>query len=255
MDFLQAFVLSLVEGVTEFLPISSTGHMILAAKLLSVSQTDFAKTFEIAIQLGSILSVIFLYGSRFLKRVEELKRVIWVFVPTGILGFLLYKLIKSFLLGNLILTVLALLIGGVAIIFIEKYFKKYEGRGKISDLSFKNALLLGVIQTLSVIPGVSRSATTIFGGMFFGLSREAATELSFMVALPVMVGATTLDLIKSFKNIQGSQIEILIFGMVISFFAATLAIRWLLKFIKTHDFIYFGIYRIIVALLFLLFIR
>lgn len=254
MDFLQAFILSIVEGITEFLPISSTGHLVLTAKLLAISQTEFVKTFEIAIQSGTILSVIFLYGNKLLKQTDILKRVIWTFIPTGILGFILYKIIKKFLIGNVMVTVLALLVGGLIILVLEKYFKTRKGDKKIVNLSFKESLILGVIQTLSVIPGVSRSATTIFGGMFLGLSREAATELSFMVALPVMLAATGLDLLKSVDNFSTSQLSLLTFGVIVSFLTGIIAIKWLLNYVKKHNFVYFGIYRIILALIFLLFV-
>ncbi len=255
MDFLQAFILSVVEGITEFLPISSTGHQILAAKLLSIPETEFVKTFEIVIQLGAILSVMVLYGRKLLQEREVLKRVIWVFIPTGLLAFLLYKIIKQILLGNFTITAIALLIGGLLIIAFERYFKRHEGKLAITDLSLKDAIILGVIQTLSVIPGVSRSATTIFGGMFLGLKREAATELSFMVALPLMFAATGYDLYKSRNILGGSQIEILAFGVVVSFLVSLAAIKWLLGYVKKHDLTVFGIYRIVIALIFLLLVR
>jgi undecaprenyl-diphosphatase len=253
MTYIQALILSIIEGITEFLPISSTGHLILASHLMQISQTEFVKTFEIAIQFGAILAVVFLYGKKLLVEWNVLLRTIWVFIPTAVLGFLLYSFIKSYLLGNIFVTALSFLIGGIVIIVIERYFKTRKPIGGITKLSFKNALLLGVIQILSVIPGVSRSATTIFGGMFLGLSRKEATELSFLVAVPVMGAATGYDLLKSYENFTSSDFGILAFGMLISFLSAIVAIKWLISYVKTHDFTYFGIYRIIVALLFFLF--
>ena len=141
MDLIQVILLSVVEGITEFLPISSTGHLILASKLLSIPQTEFVKTFEISIQLGAILSIVFLYWRSFFRDFKTLKRIIWVFVPTGVLGFLLYKLIKQFLLGNLMVTVVALFIGGVAIILIEKFFDKNTKGLKITELSLKQSVV------------------------------------------------------------------------------------------------------------------
>lgn len=252
MDLLQAAILSIIEGVTEFLPISSTGHLVLISKLLSVTQNDFTKTFEIAIQLGAILSVVFLYWRRLLSDWETLKRAVLVFIPTGILGLLFYRIVKNVLLGNIYVTVFTLGVGGLLIILFERYFKKHPGKLAINQLSFKNSLILGVIQSLSMIPGVSRAGATIFGGMFLGLSREAATELSFMVAIPTMFAATGFDLLKNAKNFEGSQIEVLMFGIVISFLAALGAVKWLIGYIKGHDLTYFGIYRIILAILFLL---
>jgi undecaprenyl-diphosphatase len=253
MDFFQVLILSIVEGITEFLPISSTGHLILTAKILQIPQTDFVKTFEITIQLGAILSVFILFWKKILTDFEVLKRVVWVFLPTGVLGFVLYKLIKESLIGNLLITVLSLIIGGVIIILIEKMVKTEKKLGMIKDLTLSRALILGVIQTLSVIPGVSRSATTIFGGMLLGLSRKEATELSFLVAVPVMAGATGYDLYKSWDSILNSDLAILGLGILVSFITATLAIKWLIKYVSHHNFIYFGIYRIIVGLLFLIF--
>lgn len=254
MDFVQVISLSIVEGITEFLPISSTGHLILASKLLSIPQTEFVKTFEIVIQLGAILSIVFLYGKRLLTDSDTLKRVVWVSIPTGGLGFLLYKMIKEFLIGNLLVTIFALIIGGVAIIFIEKFFKTREKQLTIANLTIRQSLILGVIQTLSVIPGVSRSATTIFGGMSLGLSRKEATELSFLVALPIMFAATGLDLFKSSGGFSGNEWMMLIAGMIISFIVAVASIRWLLNYVKDHNFIVFGIYRIIIGIFFLIFV-
>lgn len=255
MDFWQAGILSIVEGISEFLPISSTGHLILASKLLSLPQNEFVKTFEIAIQSGAIFSVLFLYWKRFFKDFQTLKRIIWVSIPTGGLGFLLYKLIKEHLIGNLLVTIAALFLGGIAIIFIEKYFQRNSKDSlQITNLTMKQSFILGLIQVLSVIPGVSRSATTIFGGMFLGLSRKEATELSFLVAVPIMIAATGLDLIKSSADFSQEQWIIIVFGIVASFFAAIAAIKWLINYVKFNNFIYFGIYRIIVAIFFLMFI-
>lgn len=254
MSYLHALILSIVEGITEFLPISSTGHLILASELLSIPQTEFVKTFEIAIQAGAILSVVVLYFQKFLKDREVVKRIIWTAIPTGILGFILYTAIKSYLIGNALITVSALFFGGIVIIIFEKYFKIKEGKGTITELSLKNSLLLGLIQTLSVIPGVSRSATTIFGGMFLGLSRKEATELSFLVAVPIMAAATGLDLLESYRNFTVQEFSILSFGVIASFVAAYGTVKWLLQYVKTHDFMYFGIYRIILALIFYFFV-
>ena len=245
MDFTQAIILSIVEGISEFLPISSTGHLILASRLLNIPQTEFVKTFEISIQFGAILAVVFLYGKRLLIDFKTLKRVIWVFIPTASLGFLLYGVIKSFLLGNLVVTIWALIIGGVLILFLE-------GNQKITELSLKKSLLLGIIQALSVIPGVSRSGSTIFGGMLLGLSRKEATELSFMVALPLMTAATGYDLLKNYDLISNVNLSVLAVGMVASFLTAVIAIKWLLRYVTDHNFFVFGVYRIIIGLIFIL---
>ncbi len=254
MNIVQAIILSIVEGITEFLPISSTGHLILASKVLQVAQSEFVKSFEIAIQGGAILSVIFLYVNK-IKDKEVLKRVIWTFIPTAALGFILYKIIKKVLLGNTLVVILSLLIGGIVMIILEKYFQKRSLDKKINQLTFKESLSLGVIQTISVIPGVSRSATTILGAMWFGLSREAATEFSFMLAVPVLLAATGLDLVKSLNTFNSQNIPVLGLGMIVSFITCLIAIKWLLNYVKNHNFIFFGIYRITIALLFLLLVH
>lgn len=254
MNILQAIILSIVEGITEFLPISSTGHLILASRLLGVPPSEFLKTFEISIQLGAIVSVLLLYGKKLVQEKAVFYRVLWVFVPTGFLGFLLYKVIKRYLLGNIIVTVSALFIGGIIILLIERNLKSQEKTGSIKQFNFRNSIILGVLQTLSVIPGVSRSATTIFGGMFLGLSREAATELSFLVALPVLLAATTLDLFKTAWSFSSYELSLIALGMVLSCITSLLVMKWLVHFVKKNSFAGFGIYRIAIALVFLLFI-
>jgi undecaprenyl-diphosphatase len=254
MDLIPAVILSIVEGITEFLPISSTGHLILTSQLLSLPQTEYLKTFEIAIQLGAILAVVVLFWKRLLTDKKSLLRVGWVFLPTAILGFILYKIIKAYLLGNVMVVIASLFFGGLAIIAIERHFQGRTGTRVIHQLTLRESLLLGVVQTLSVIPGVSRSATTIFGGMYLGLSREAATELSFLVAIPVMAAATGYDLLKSIDTFASSQLLALGFGIAVSFVVALLTVKWLMQYVKHHNFIYFGVYRMIVALLFLLFV-
>lgn len=253
MDLLQVIILSIIEGVTEFLPISSTGHLILTSKILNVPQTDFIKTFEISIQLGAILSVFILFWKKILTDLEILKRIIWIFLPTAALGFLLYRVIKDYLIGNLFITVGSLILGGVIIILIEKRFEKIHHSGLVKNLTLSKALILGTIQVLSVIPGVSRSATTIFGGMVLGLSRKEATEASFLVAVPVMIAATGYDLLKNYQEFVQADLVILGAGILVSFITALISIKWLLKYVSHNNFIYFGIYRILVGIIFLIF--
>lgn len=247
MGYIEAFILSLVEGITEFLPISSTGHLILVSTLLKIPESEFTKTFEIVIQSGAIASVVFLYGKSLVRNKEILKRVVYAFIPTALVGFLLYSVIKKFLLGSEGITLASLFIGGVLIIFIEKYFRKNEGKQKIINLTIKESILIGIIQSLSVIPGLSRSAASIYGGMFVGLSRKESVELSFFLAIPTMFMATAYDLIKTIDTIKTQEVQILIFGFICSFFIALASIKWFLSFIKTNTFITFGIYRIIIA--------
>ncbi len=254
MDLAHTVILAIVEGITEFLPISSTGHLVLASKLLSIPQTEVNKTFEIVIQLGAILAVVILYTGRLLSNVELLKRTIVAFIPTGILGFLLYKIVKSYLLGNIYVTLASLLIGGLIMIFMEQRHKGKSGH-EIEDLSYTQSFGVGLIQSLSMVPGVSRAAATIIGGMFLGLSRKAAVELSFMLAIPTMLAATAYDLLKSYKEFSSSDFTALTLGFVVSFVVALVAVRWFLSYIKKYDFVPFGIYRIILAILFFLLVK
>jgi undecaprenyl-diphosphatase len=255
MDYLQALMLSIVEGISEFLPISSTGHLILASDLLHIQQTEFVKSFEIFIQLGAILAVVVLYWKTFFTNSEGWKKVLAAFIPTAIIGFILYKFIKQFLLGNTYITVLALLIGGILLILLELLYKEKEHHvDKLENISYKNAVLIGIAQSLAVIPGVSRSAATIICALFVGTKRKAAVEFSFLLAAPTMLAATVLDITKSNFSFSSSQWSLLLVGFLGAFITAIFAIKFLLQFIKNHTFIPFGIYRIILAILFWLLI-
>lgn len=250
MDILQSIVLGIVEGITEFLPISSTGHLILASKLLAIPQTDFVKTFEIAIQSGAILSVISLYWKDLMKNGDTLKKVLVAFIPTGIIGFILYKTIKQYLLGNSSVVLWSLALGGLALIALEMYLKRRKITEKdIAKVTYKDAVIIGIIQSISVIPGVSRSAATIFGGMAMGMDRKTAVEFSFLLAVPTMIAATGLDLVKTSFNFSASEWGVLAVGFITSYIVAIIAIKWLLSYVRRYSFIPFGIYRIVIAIL------
>lgn len=251
MDFIQAIILSAVEGISEFLPISSTGHLILASELLKVQQTDFVKSFEVIIQLGAILAVVVLYARRILDNRKMWPQIMAAFVPTAIIGFVLYKLIKQFLLGNEAVTLWALFIGGIILIIAEKIYKEQPHHiDKIEKLGLKKAALIGLIQSISVIPGVSRSAATILGGLFLGLKRKTAVEFSFLLAIPTMVAATGLDLVKSDFHFTVNEWQLLAVGFVGAFVTALLAVKYFLRYIEHHTLIAFGIYRIAIAVVF-----
>ena len=233
MNLIHVFILSLVEGLTEFLPISSTGHMILASKLLGISETDFVKTFEIVIQLGAIAAVAVLYFNKFWKSLtgnwELIKKLLLAFVPTAVVGFTLYPIIKGVLLGSSAITLNSLFWGGVALIGIEWFLKRKKTESQsVGEVSYRQALLIGTFQSLSVIPGVSRAAATIMGGLLTGLDRETATEFSFLLAVPTMVAATALDVYKSRRVIAQGGFLTLFIGMVLSFFFAILAVKFLI---------------------------
>jgi undecaprenyl-diphosphatase len=251
MNYLQSIIISVIEGLTEFLPISSTGHMILASEIMKISQSEFVKSFEIIIQLGAILAVVVLYWRRFLEGIRIWKVLLAAFLPAGILGFVLYKLIKHYLLGNVYVVLSALFIGGIVFIILEKYYSSKELRiGEIKDLSLKNAFIIGLFQSVSMIPGVSRAASTIFGGLIVGLDRKSAVEFSFLLAVPTMMAATALDLVKSNFHFSVSEISILLVGFIGAFVTALFAVKFFLEYIKKHNFIPFGIYRIIISIVF-----
>jgi undecaprenyl-diphosphatase len=251
MNFFHAIVLGIVEGITEFLPISSTGHLILASKILHLSSTDFLKSFEITIQLGAILAVVVLYWRSFFVRFEILKKVIVAFLPTAVLGLIFYKIIKQFLLGNEQVVLWALFLGGVFLIVFELFYReKNNAVDDVANISWGQAVLIGLFQSIAVIPGVSRAAATIVGGLILGLKRKTIVEFSFLLAVPTMAAATGLDLIKSAGDFSFSQFGFLAIGFIFSFLTALGAIRFLLRFIKNHSFILFGFYRIILAVLF-----
>ena len=255
MDFLQALILSIVEGLSEFLPISSTGHLVLASELLGISQTEFVKSFEIIIQLGAILAIVALYAKTLLTNKTVWLRILAAFLPTAIVGFTLYRVIKNFLVGNTTITLAALFLGGIALIILELvHTEKDSHAGKIEDLTLKQSFLIGLIQSLSIIPGVSRSAATIIGGLFVGAKRKTAVEFSFLLAVPTMAAATGLDLLKSGFAFSQNEYSMILVGFAGSFIVAIFAVKFLLKFVQTNTFIPFGIYRIILALLFWAFI-
>jgi undecaprenyl-diphosphatase len=249
MNVLSAIILSIIEGVTEFLPISSTGHMILASTLLKIAETDFIKSFEIIIQLGAILAVLLLYWKKLLTNKETCIRVAIAFFPTAIAGFVLYKYIKDVLMGNPWIVVWSLEIGGIVLILLEKFHTE-----KQKNMSLVDAFIIGIAQSLSVIPGVSRAAATIVGARLLGMKREDAVEFSFLLAIPTMAAATGLDLIKSGRYFTGTQYELLAIGFTGAFITALLTVRWFIGFVKTHTFIPFAVYRILTAVTFYFFV-
>ncbi|GAB6065253.1 undecaprenyl-diphosphatase UppP [Aquifex pyrophilus] len=246
----QAALLGVVEGLTEFLPVSSTGHLILTAHILGIKHTEFVKSFEIAIQLGSILAVVFLYFERFLKDAETWKRIVVAFIPTGAVGFLLYKLIKGYLIGNDKVVVFTLILGGVILILLDRYYDAKEHIDDIRELPLSKAFMIGVFQSFAVIPGVSRSGATISGGLIAGLTREKAAEFSFLLAVPTMLMATAYDLIKSGGNFEKGEWGVLGIGFITSFITALIVVKLFLSYLKKHGLWIFGVYRIFVGILY-----
>jgi len=250
MDIISAAVLGVVEGITEFLPISSTGHLILASALLGVAQTDFVKSFEIIIQLGAICAVVVMYWKLFFN-IEILKRLIVAFIPTGIIGLALYKIIKTYLIGNEVVVLWALLLGGIALIVFEYFHsEKPDAVQSIGEMSYKQAALIGLAQSLAIVPGVSRSAASIVGGLSVGLRRTTIVQFSFLLAVPTMLAASGLDIIKSHASLTGGGIGVLLVGFIVAFVVAFFSIKFLLSYVRSHNFVPFGIYRIVAALAF-----
>lgn len=252
LNLLHALVLGIVEGITEFLPISSTAHLALASKLMGLVQSDFMKSFEIAIQFGAILAVVYLYGREILRNRSWLPKIFIAFVPTGIIGFALYKIIKNYFLSSYNLMVWSLLIGGILLIVFELMFKEKESaKDDISSLTTGKCLMIGVFQGLAVIPGVSRAAATIIGGLIMGIKRKTIVEFSFILAVPTMLAASGYDLLKSGTNFSSGDYVNLAIGFISAFFVAIAAIKFLLGYVRKHNFVGFGIYRIVIAIIFI----
>ena len=250
MNLLQTLVLSVVEGITEFLPISSTGHLILTSYLLRIEQTEFIKSFEIIIQLGAILAVVVIYFKKLVLSLnwDLYKKILIAFLPTIIFGAFFYKYIKLYLIGNTSVVILSLLIGGIVMLLFERFHKVPT---KSLTLKPRAYLLIGLFQVLSMIPGVSRAFATIFGGMIAGMKKEEATEFSFFLAIPTMFAASALDLVKTDLSVwTNSNLITLSIGFILSFLTAYIAIKWLIKFVQNHNFNIFGWYRIILAIIF-----
>ncbi len=248
MNWLQAIVLSLVEGVTEFLPISSTAHLMFTANLLGLEHTDFLKSFEIAIQLGAILSVAVLYAQKLIKNPSLIWKIMMAFVPTGIIGIGLYPFVKSFLIGNDWVAIAALLIGGLLIVKLPVISDQLHNKLSIKELSVKKLLYIGLWQSVAVVPGVSRALATIWGGQMVGLSRVEAVEMSFLLAMPTMAAATGYDLVKTGMSFTSSEWSVLGIGFIGAFVSALIVVKWLIGFVQKHDLKVFGWYRVVLAL-------
>ncbi len=250
MTWLDSIILGIVEGITEFLPISSTGHLILTSTLLGLPSTEFLKSYEIAIQLGAIAAVVVLYFKSFFD-IEILKRIAVAFIPTGVIGLLLHDVVKTYLLGNVSVVLWSLALGGIALIVFELLHKENETtESDIRTITYTQAFIVGLFQALAIVPGVSRSAATIVGGLLVGIRRVAIVEFSFLLAVPVMAAATGLDLLKTASVFTTADMMNLGIGFIVSFVVAIISIRFLLQYVRKHTFIPFGIYRILIALAF-----
>ena len=261
-DIIKVIFLSLIEGVTEFLPISSTGHLIVGTALLDFNA--IGAVFEIFIQFGAVLAVIVYYRQTLREHVvavkwdEEIKRfwllIVLASLPASALGFVVSEGIETLLYSPAVVA-LALIAGGITFLLVERLprFRKprNEPAGPITDVTVSQALVVGIVQMLALIPGMSRSGTTIVGGMLAGMNRRLATEFSFFLAIPVLGGATLFKLITSLDNLQADDLALLFLGAVLSGLFAWFAIDWLLKYVSRHNFVLFGYYRIVAGILIL----
>ena len=259
MDVWQAIILAIVEGLTEFLPVSSTGHMIIFSSLMGINELPITKIFEVNIQFGAILSVVVLYWRRFLQGFDFYKKLLLAFIPAAVIGFALNDIIDA-LLESILVVAVMLVVGGVVLLYVDKWFRNASD----DRISYKKALVIGFAQCLAMIPGVSRSASAIIGGLAQGINRKAAAEFSFFLAVPTMLAAagyklvTDLlglkisDLVKfdwvkiknSFDVIQPNDIKLLLIGNFVAFVVAMLAIRFFINFLTKYGFKLFGYYRI-----------
>ena len=248
MTVFQGIILAIIEGLTEFLPVSSTGHMIIGSSLMGIQSDEFVKLFTVAIQLGAILSVIALYFKHFFQTFGFYFKLLVAFLPAVFFGLLLSDKIDQ-LMESALGVAIALLLGGIILLFVDKWFNDGEIDNP-DDISYGTAFKIGLFQCLSMIPGTSRSAATIVGGMSQRLSRKAAAEFSFFLAVPTIFGATAKKLYDFYKDgfvISSDQINLLIIGNVMAFIVAMLAIRYFITFLQTKGFKIFGWYRIIVG--------
>ena len=258
MNTLQAIIIAIVEGLTEFIPISSTGHMIIASKALNVPDNDFTKMFTVAIQLGAIFAVVVLYWRKFFdfKNIHFYLKLIVGVIPALVLGFLLSDKIDA-LLESTTTVAIALLLGGILLLFVDKIFNNPTVHEE-KDISYSRSFIIGIWQCLAMVPGVSRSAASIIGGMQQKLTRSAAAEFSFFLAVPTMLAATGYKLLKHYTDTGGfttEEIKLLAVGNLVAFVVALLAIKFFIGFLKKHGFKVWGIYRIIVGILLLILIK
>jgi undecaprenyl-diphosphatase len=255
MHIIQSIALAIIEGLTEFLPVSSTGHMILASSIMKIQNDAFVKTFEISIQLGAILAIVVVYAKRFWQGISIYLKLGMAFIPTAIIGFLVYDFIKAYLFNSIIVAV-SLIFGGIVLILIDKKMVNQKSKTDVlQNITYKHAFFIGLIQCFSMIPGVSRAAATIIGGVFNGLDKKQATEFSFLLAVPTMFAATGYDLLKTSVIFSKNEIFLLSIGFIIAFFTAWIAVKIFLKIVEKYGFKHFGYYRIIIGIVFLILIK
>lgn len=249
MGLIEAIILAIIEGLTEFIPVSSTGHMIIASAAMGIKSDGFVKLFTVGIQFGSILAVVILYFRHFFKSLNFYYKLFVAFIPAAVFGVLFKKQIDT-MLENVMVVAIALILGGIVLVLIDKVFTNEKIKND-EAISYKKAFLIGFFQTISMIPGVSRSAATIIGGMFQGLSRKTAAEFSFFLAVPTMFGATVKSLYDYFKNgetLTNELIKLFAVGNIVALAVSVIAIKFMISVLTRYGFKYFGYYRIILGI-------
>ncbi len=252
MGILDSILLGIIEGFTEFLPVSSTGHLIVASQMLGIDQTHVTKAYEVIIQFAAILAVILNYKEKFSpKKIELWKKLTLAFIPIGAVGFIFSSQIKA--LFDVQVVAIMFIIGGIVFLVVEKFYKEKEHFiDDVEKVSYKQALWIGIAQIFALIPGTSRAGSTIIGAMLVGLNRKASAEFSFLLAFPVMCATTGYDLLKHYNDFSDANLLVLAVGFVVSFIVAYLTIKLFLKFLEKFTFVAFGIYRIIFGVILLL---
>jgi undecaprenyl-diphosphatase len=249
MSWFEIVFLSFIEGLTEYLPVSSTGHLILTSAMLGIQEQGFVKSFNIIIQFGAILAVLVLYWRKFLPDLNFYKKIFIAFLPAAVIGLAVKSKI-DLILGNVYVVAFALIAGGIVLIWSDKKFQiKNNGGKKITDLGIGDCLKIGCLQCFAFIPGVSRSGASILAGLFFGMSRKEAAEFSFFLAVPTLTGAAAIKTLGIIKTIDSSQILTLLIGTFLSFVFAVFAIRFFISIVSTYGFRHFGYYRIALGLI------
>lgn len=253
MSIIESIILGIIEGFTEFLPISSTGHMIIASDLMGIEQNNMTSAFEIIIQFSAILAVVFNYKDKFtLQKIELWKKIVLAFIPIGAVGFVFASTIKAMFVPSIV--AFAFIIGGIVFLVVEKFYKNEEHLiDDVEKVSYTQAFYIGLAQVAALIPGASRAGASIIGAMLVGLNRKASAEFSFLLALPVMCATTGYDLMKHYQEFAGANFVVLAVGFITSFIVAYLTMKLFIEFLSRFTFVAFGIYRIIIGVLLLVF--
>lgn len=253
MNILQSAILGIIEGATEYLPISSTFHLIWAGKILGIPQTEFQKLFEVVIQSGAILAVVIIFFKTIFEEKKLIKNVIVSFFPTAIVGLILYKIIKDIFFENLILQLSVFVLVGVIFIVFEKVHKKGNLTKNAGQINIKEAVMIGLAQSLAVVPGVSRAGAVMLALMYLGVNRKEAAKYSFLLAVPTLIAASGLDLIKSRSLLfnHSGNLSLLLIGFIFSFISALFVIKWFIAYLGKNDLKPFGYYRLVIALVLL----